>query len=48
MNAVNNVSEIFSEIYIDFNEYTVIAIFLGLKGQVWEVRTESVIENEKI
>ncbi len=47
MNAVNSVSENFSEINIDFNRYTVIAIFLGVKGQGWEIRTESVIENEK-
>ncbi|TXD84796.1 hypothetical protein ESY86_03625 [Subsaximicrobium wynnwilliamsii] len=46
MNSVNNVSENFTETDINFNEFTVFAIFLEVKGHGWEIGTENVIENE--
>jgi hypothetical protein len=46
MNSVNNVSDDFTEIDINFNEFTVFAIFLEVKGNGWEIEIENVIENE--
>ena len=46
MNSVNNVSENFTETDINFNEFTVFAIFLEVKGNGWEIETENVIENQ--
>jgi len=46
MNSVNNVSKNFTETDINFNEFTVFAIFLEVKGNGWEIGTENVIENQ--
>lgn len=46
MNSVNNTSDNFTETNIDFNEFTVFAIFLEVKGSGWEIEIENVIENE--
>lgn len=46
MNTVNNVSKNFTETEINFNEFTVIAIFLEVKGNGWEIETERVVENQ--
>ena len=45
MNSVNNVTDEFSETNIDFNTYIVIAIFLDVKGNGWEVEISSIEEN---
>jgi hypothetical protein len=45
MNSVNNVTNQFSETNIDFNSYTLIAIFLEVKPQGWEVEISNIIEN---
>ena len=46
MNSINNTTDNFTETDINFNEYTVFAIFLEVKAHGWEIGTESVIENE--
>ena len=46
MNSVSNVSDNFTEIDIDFNEFTVFAIFLDVKGNGWKIEIENIIENE--
>ena len=46
MDSYNNVSDNFTETNIDFDVYLVVAIFLEVKGQGWEVETENVLENE--
>ncbi|WGH76212.1 hypothetical protein P8625_03335 [Tenacibaculum tangerinum] len=46
MNSVNNVSDNFTEINVDFDEFLIVAIFLEVKGQGWGIQTENVIENE--
>ena len=46
MNSVNNVSDTFSETSIDFDNFSVIAIFLEIKGNGWEVVINTIIENE--
>ena len=46
MNSVNNVSGDFTETDINFNEFTVFAIFLEIKGNGWEIEIENVIENK--
>ncbi len=46
MNSVNNTTNNFTEIDINFNEFTVFAIFLEVKGEGWEIETENVIENQ--
>ncbi|MGX1025287.1 protease complex subunit PrcB family protein [Psychroflexus sp. MBR-150] len=46
MNSVNNVSDNFTETNIDFDVFLVVAIFLEVKGQGWEIETENIIENE--
>ncbi|EMY79859.1 hypothetical protein pgond44_14828 [Psychroflexus gondwanensis ACAM 44] len=46
LNSVHNTTDNFIETDINFNEFTVFAIFLEVKGQGWEIGTESVIENE--
>lgn len=45
MNSVNNVTNEFSETNIDFNTYTVIAIFLEVKQHGWEVEISNIEEN---
>ena len=45
MNSVNNVTDEFSETNIDFNTYIVIAIFLEVKPNGWQVEISSIIEN---
>ncbi|PKB15178.1 protease complex subunit PrcB family protein [Flavobacterium sp. 5] len=45
MNSVNNVSNNFTETEINFNKFTIIAIFLEIKGGGWEIVTENVSEN---
>ncbi len=44
MNSVNNVSDNFVEIDIDFNEYMLIVIILDVKGNGWEVEIIEIIE----
>ncbi|CAI8241130.1 MAG: Uncharacterised protein [Formosa sp. Hel1_33_131] len=46
MNSVNNVSDTFFETSIDFDNFSVIAIFLEIKGNGWEVVINTIIENE--
>jgi hypothetical protein len=46
MNSVNNVSDNFMETNINFNEFTVFAIFLEVKNNGWEIGTENVTENQ--
>lgn len=46
MNSINNATNNFTETNINFNEYTVFAIFLEVKANGWEIGTESVTENE--
>jgi len=46
MNSVNNVSDYFSEIDIDFNEFSLIVIALDLKSSGWNVEIDSIFENE--
>ena len=46
MNSVNNTTNNFTETDINFNEFTVFAIFLEVKGQGWEIEIENVIENQ--
>tara|TARA_B110000093_G_C12687581_1_gene292737 strand:- start:98 stop:553 length:456 start_codon:yes stop_codon:yes gene_type:complete len=46
MNSVNNVSDNFAEIDIDFNEYMLIALILDVKGNGWEVEISEIIETE--
>jgi len=46
MNSIDNVTSIFSETEIDFENYTIIAIFLEVKGNGWEIEINNVIENE--
>jgi hypothetical protein len=46
MNSVNNVSDNFTETDINFNEFTVFAIFLEIKSNGWEIGTENVTENQ--
>ena len=48
MNSINNVTEGFSETDIDFDEYLVLAVFLGVKNTGWEVEMNSVVENETV
>jgi hypothetical protein len=45
MNSVNNVTNEFSETNINFNAYTVIAIFLEVKQNGWEVEISNIEEN---
>ncbi len=46
MNAINNTSDNFTEIDINFNDFMIIAIFLGVKPSGWVVETENVVESE--
>jgi len=46
MDAVNEVSDSFTEIDINFNQFTVFAIFLEVKPNGSEVEIQNVIENE--
>ncbi len=46
MNSVNNVSDDFTETEINFNKFTVFAIFLEVKSNGWEIGTETVTENQ--
>ena len=46
MNSVNNVSDNFTETDINFNEFSVFAIFLEVKSSGWEIETETVTENQ--
>jgi hypothetical protein len=45
MNSFNNVTNEFSETNIDFNTYIVIAIFLEVKQNGWEVEISNIEEN---
>ena len=45
MNSVNNVTDEFSETNIDFSTYKVIAIFLEVKPNGWQVRISNIEEN---
>lgn len=45
MNSANNVTNEFSETNIDFSAYIIIAIFLEVKGNGWEVEVSSIEEN---
>lgn len=46
MNTVNNVSDEFYETDIDFDAFTVLALFLEIKGNGWEVAISEITENE--
>lgn len=46
MNSNNNVSDNFSETDIDFDNYLIIAIFLEVKPNGWEVQINNITENE--
>ena len=46
MNSINNVTSLFSETEIDFENYTIIAVFLEVKNNGWEIEINSIIENE--
>lgn len=46
MDSVINVSDNFTEIEINFNEFTVFVVFLDLKGNGSEVNINSAVENE--
>ena len=47
MNSYNNVSGSFSETDIDFDNYLIIAVFLEVKPNGWEVEIIGITENEK-
>ena len=46
MNSVNNVTDSFFVTDINFDTYLVIAVFLEVKPSGWEVRINSITENE--
>ncbi|WOC39956.1 protease complex subunit PrcB family protein [Polaribacter sp. HL-MS24] len=46
MNSVNNVSDNFTETTIDFDSYLLIAVFLEVKSNGWEVKITNITENE--
>ena len=46
MNSFNNVSGNFSETDIDFDNYLIIAVFLEVKPNGWEVQINNITENE--
>jgi hypothetical protein len=46
MNSVNNVSNTFSETSIDFDDYSIIAVFLEVKSNGWGVTINNITENE--
>ena len=46
VNAVSPVSDNFEETTIDFESYTVIAVFLEIKPTSWGIEVTSVFENE--
>jgi hypothetical protein len=46
MNSVNNVSDNFTETDIDFDSYLLIAVFLEVKSNGWEVKITNITENE--
>lgn len=45
MNSVNNITDEFSETNIDFSTYIVIAIFLEVKPNGWQVTISNIVEN---
>ncbi len=45
MNSVNNVTDNFTETNIDFSVYEIIAIFLDVKGNGWEVSITNITED---
>ncbi len=45
MNSVNNVTDNFTETNIDFSTYEIIAIFLDVKGNGWEVSITDITED---
>ena len=46
MDSYNSVSPGFNELNVDFNSYTVIALFLDVKPNGWEVEIQTATENE--
>ena len=46
MDLINEVTSTFNETQIDFDNYTIIAIFLEVKPNGWEIEIDSIIENE--
>jgi hypothetical protein len=46
MDSFNNVSGNFSETDIDFDNYLIIAVFLEVKPNGWEVQINNITENE--
>ena len=46
MNSVNNISDNFTETTIDFDSYSIVAIFLEIKPTGWEVSITNITENE--
>lgn len=45
-NSRNNITDNFSETEIDFKNYMVIAVFLGIKRSGWEVKINNVLETK--
>ena len=45
MNSVNNVTDNFAETNIDFSTYEIIAIFLDVKGNGWEVSITDITDD---
>ena len=45
-NSFNTVTDNFSEIDIDFDNYLIIAVFLDVKPSGWEVKITNITENE--
>ena len=46
MDSVNNISDTFPETNIDFETYSIVAVFLEIKSNGWEVVINTIIENE--
>nr|BFF35157.1 hypothetical protein BACT7_00190 [Tenacibaculum mesophilum] len=47
MNIVNNVSDNFSEIEVNFDDFIIVAVFLEIKGSGWDVEIKSVTETKE-
>jgi hypothetical protein len=47
MNTVNNETDKFIETNIDFNKYVIVAVFLEVKTNEWEVKITNIEENNR-
>lgn len=47
MDSQSNISSTFSETDIDFNEYTIIAVFYEVKNSYWLIEVTAINENEE-